>query len=75
MLAKSEFVVVDLTWLAKHVSREETSRFLKSQCGRATDEASSNLKLKNRLELLRSTFECLDAAIFWLLIVYLLEYL
>jgi len=52
MLAKSELVVVDVTWLAKHVSREETSRFLKSQCGRSTGEASSNLKLKNRLELL-----------------------
>ena len=52
MLAKSELVVVDVTWLAKHVSREETSRFLKSQCGRSTGEASSNLKLKNRLEFL-----------------------
>jgi hypothetical protein len=37
----------------KRVSREETSRFLKFQCGgRSPDEAVNNLNLKIGLELL-----------------------
>jgi len=45
-------VVGDATVVGKRVSREETSRFLKFQCGRSPDEAVNNLKLKIRLELL-----------------------
>ena len=54
---------------SKHVSREETSRSLKFQCGRSTGEAAETLTLTPGWSCLRSTFEAPDAVVFGLLLV------